>query len=472
MGSQRPHSLWSSEPKTGNGAVLWLGLVVLLWVFDFWAIDRYESEARAVPALLRSGLCGGMCLFLLTKASFLTRVRSACLMSALALLILCGFARVLGDWGDAVSTYSKLLRYLYPPVVFLTACAIGGRGRFSENWAVMAGLAVLLVVGSKMGVLHQRGELKTKFVQEAEDPTLQSRENMGYSIVCCAPLLLWGARRRVPPTVAASLVVCVALALIAGKRGAIVALAGGILTFLAIQMRDRWRMRIQLVAVVIAVGLVGGFFFAQHRYALADDWRDVEDPDRIGSGRGVIYRAVLQGWFDASPVQMVVGRGLLGAMEVTYERLGVEMAAHSDVLEVLSEHGLVGLAVYLAFFWELIKLYMWAVRGRHPAAGPFGAALAMILLPSLYSMALVSQNAVLTWLALGLGAGAIASARWQIRGGWIRHGRPAGHRGVESKWREGYLAAPARWTKRTAAPEDEFGWLDQPRRAFASPGGS
>jgi len=231
-------------------------------------------------------------------------------------------------------------------------------------------------------------------------------------------------------------------------------------------------MRIQLVAVVIAVGLVGGFFFAQHRYALADDWRDVEDPDRIGSGRGVIYRAVLQGWFDASPVQMVVGRGLLGAMEVTYERLGVEMAAHSDVLEVLSEHGLVGLAVYLAFFWELIKLYMWAVRGRHPAAGPFGAALAMILLPSLYSMALVSQNAVLTWLALGLGAGAIASARWQIRGGWIRHGRPAGHRGVESKWREGYLAAPARWTKRTAAPEDEFGWLDQPRRAFASPGGS
>jgi len=293
-------------------------------------------------------------------------------------------------------------------------------------------------------VLHQRGELKTQFVSESIDTRIKSSENIGYSIVCCASLLLWGARRHMPTTIVASMVVCVALALLADKRGAIVAIAGGILTFVAIRMRDRWRRRIQSVGLLIPVGLIGGFFFVQHRYALVDDWRDVHDPDRIGSGRGEIYRAVWQGWLDASLVEMLVGRGLLGTLHVTYERLGTTTAAHSDLLEVLTEYGILGLLVYLAFFWESMKLCIWAVRSRHPAAGPFGVALVMILLPSLYSMALSDTTAVLTYLGLGLGAGEIESSRLRIRGCFTRHGRPCGRRDVNIKWGAGYLAAPAR----------------------------
>ncbi len=81
-------------------------------------------------------------------------------MSVLVLLILCGFARALGEWDDAVSTYSTLLRRLFSPVLFLTACAIGLRGRVSENWVVIAGLAVLLLVGFKSQPSHRNWRKK------------------------------------------------------------------------------------------------------------------------------------------------------------------------------------------------------------------------------------------------------------------------------------------------------------------------
>lgn len=405
-----PAASRKSQQTVSTAATLWLGSLVLSAVLDAWASNENIGPIRTIPTLLRTAVFAAMCVYLVSNLWELAKIRAARLMALLLLLTLSGFARVAGEY-DMRDAPSKLLHSISPQVVFLTACMVGARRSLTDTRIALAGFGILVLLGLMLVDLYRQGALRTVYIT-AVDVRVQSSENMGYRIVVCAPMLLWALRRRLSWPVGLAYTACILLVMLMGKRGAIVSLATGSAVYCAFRIRHQGRQRIQAIALLIAIGSTGAFFSTRHSETLGDDLQDMWDPDRIGSGRGAIYTVILEGWLDASLLEKIAGRGQGSTPSVTNERLGLPVEAHSDVLELLTELGVLGLAVYIVLWFELLRLLRHAIEKDQEIAAAYAAALAMVLPITLYSWSLHGYGIGLLWLLVGLGVGEIQGVEW------------------------------------------------------------
>lgn len=100
-----------------------------------------------------------------------------------------------------------------------------------------------------------------------------------------------------------------------------------------------------------------------------------------GSGRDTIYQIVWNEIRTFDIKSLIIGRGFNG-VELTSK---VELSAHNDFLEVLYDYGLLGLSLYLAMLFNIIKYNIFLIKTKSKSAGAFSASLAIFLVMSMFS---------------------------------------------------------------------------------------
>jgi O-Antigen ligase len=162
-------------------------------------------------------------------------------------------------------------------------------------------------------------------------------------------------------------------AILSGVRAGLLAVVVVLLIFLLSSRLSARKIAIVVaaVALVFATGAVDAITarFDQE----GSEFASVES---AGSGRGGLYRVALEGWADAGPGAWVFGAGLRSVPEFELQELGASFVAHTDILEVGVQLGLLAL-----LGWGLI----W---GAVLAAGLRNLVLAPVLVFSIVNGAL------------------------------------------------------------------------------------
>src|SRR5690606_2283627 len=138
------------------------------------------------------------------------------------------------------------------------------------------------------------------------------------------------------------------------KRGAIFAGAFSLLIFTYYQIRtvskkNRIKGYILSFIGILFIGYFAYDFYLQNEFLI----QRMQQLNEGGtSGRNTIYTNVFNGWYAAdSIIKLIFGFGFAASMKLS----GSGHFAHNDWLELLSNFGLVGVVIYLLFFYSLIK---------------------------------------------------------------------------------------------------------------------
>jgi O-antigen ligase len=138
------------------------------------------------------------------------------------------------------------------------------------------------------------------------------------------------------------------------KRGAIFAGAFGLLVFVYYQLRTvskKNRIKGYLLSIlgIILVSYFAYDFYLQNEF-LIERMRQLEEGNT--SGRNVIYSNVFNSWYNSdSLLNIIFGFGFAASIHLS----GMGRFAHNDWLELLSNFGIVGVTIYLLFFYGLLK---------------------------------------------------------------------------------------------------------------------
>jgi O-antigen ligase len=78
--------------------------------------------------------------------------------------------------------------------------------------------------------------------------------------------------------------------------------------------------------------------------------------DKIGSGRGLIWRSAVANWKDSPAINMILGNGMNKSLELMGQsEVGAPLVSHNGILDVLQHTGLLGLSLYLFFVGTIYK---------------------------------------------------------------------------------------------------------------------
>lgn len=190
-----------------------------------------------------------------------------------------------------------------------------------------------------------------QFLEKLASGETNMVNNISYIFVRLMPFVFLIKKYRL---ISAGLMAILMIFIILGsKRGALLigALILLIYFYYLLKIGDK-RKKIQsyfigfLSAAVLFV--MGYRFFLENEFLL-DRLSNISEGG--GSGRDVIYTAIIDGWYySESFVNFLFGFGFAGSVKLTGN-----LAAHNDWLESLSNFGLLGVLVYLILITTAIK---------------------------------------------------------------------------------------------------------------------
>lgn len=185
---------------------------------------------------------------------------------------------------------------------------------------------------------------------------LETADNIGYALVCCYPAVMLFKNKKIFPIV---ILLVIVGTILAGKRGAIVALAASsiilVLNFLfstSYSLRKKVFLLLLLsIALWFAYQYLGEYFMAtQNRFEKID-----ED---AGHDRPYVYGLFLDGFNNSSFINQLFGNGLSSG------RAFIGVDAHNDWLQLLYEFGMIGLFFYVMYMFSLIKTAVINIKKR------------------------------------------------------------------------------------------------------------
>lgn len=172
----------------------------------------------------------------------------------------------------------------------------------------------------------------------------------GYMILVALPVLLYFFREKTLHTQVTITIMLFLLVLSSMKRGDIIACILAILVYYYIKIKTTGKIDFRIILAILFTALIGFFAF---NYFLATNelfaWRFEQTVEGNSSGRDDIYSS-LWNYFLEAPIDVKL---LGGGFDATLKIAGTR--AHSDILEVLSCEGIVGLAIYVGAFVSLFK---------------------------------------------------------------------------------------------------------------------
>lgn len=115
------------------------------------------------------------------------------------------------------------------------------------------------------------------------------------------------------------------------------------------------------------------YYTSTHSIAILDRMNSIEDDN--GSGRADIWKYTWQMIKDSEPEYLIFGHGF----NAVYTDSSLELSAHTDVLEVIYDYGIIGSLIYIAFWCSLFK-YFKKVKAYIPQlAAPYAVSLVLMI---------------------------------------------------------------------------------------------
>jgi len=172
-------------------------------------------------------------------------------------------------------------------------------------------------------------------------------------------------------------VFCFGACFLTYARAGLVALCSTLLwllvwgTLLQSRAGASWVRRVFAAAVVGTAILVANIGLTD----LSRRWSDLNDPNRAGSGRLVLWAVAAESFNEATLSEQWAGRGYVGMGEFIDSQIGNRIHTHNDVLDMLVMGGVVGIVCLLLVFSALVAPIV-----RAPIGSPeFAAAVAILL---------------------------------------------------------------------------------------------
>lgn len=172
----------------------------------------------------------------------------------------------------------------------------------------------------------------------------------GYMILVALPVMLYFFREKSLRTQVVIVIILFLLVLTSMKRGDILASILAIIVYYYIKLKDTGKIDYRIILAIFITALISYFAF---RYLLATNeifaWRFEQTIEGDSSDRDNIYSS-LWSYFLKSPIEtQLFGGGFDATLRIAGTR------AHSDILEILSCEGIIGLVVYVAAFISLFN---------------------------------------------------------------------------------------------------------------------
>lgn len=172
----------------------------------------------------------------------------------------------------------------------------------------------------------------------------------GYQILVALPVFLYFFRNKALRTQMIITIVLLVLVLTSMKRGDIFACILVVVVYYYIKLRDKGKIDLRIIVAAIVTAFIGFFAF---KYLLATNeifaWRFEQTIEGDSSNRDTIYSSLWNYYLNAPLNVQLFGGGFDATLKIADAR------AHSDVLEVLSCEGIIGLIVYMGAFISLFK---------------------------------------------------------------------------------------------------------------------
>ena len=211
----------------------------------------------------------------------------------------------------------------------------------------------------------------------------ETQSNASYPILYLLPFMLCHRNKALK---IGFMIVVLIVVMYSLKRGGIVALSCGLITYFYIsQIRIKNRKISIVPAISLIIVIVGLLYFIRYfnenilSGMLSDRLSDSVDSG--GSGRLDIYKYYWNVFKDSSLSQLIIGRGWLGSI-----RSGsMGLTCHNDILEVLIDFGIIGLSLYTIFIISLIKMCRKMIKNKHEYAPAMSASIAILLVNSMVS---------------------------------------------------------------------------------------
>ena len=141
-------------------------------------------------------------------------------------------------------------------------------------------------------------------------------------------------------------------AALSGVRSGVVAALFVLIVFI---WRSRLSLRtVALVGCVIVMAVASGAT-STISARLDRESGEFSSIDRVGSGRGLIWRVAIKHWADSGPLGWLLGTGLNTVDRFELEDIGFALIGHSDVITVGVQLGILGLLAWLLIWLGLIR---------------------------------------------------------------------------------------------------------------------
>ena len=132
------------------------------------------------------------------------------------------------------------------------------------------------------------------------------------------------------------------------------------------------------------------------------NYSDNRDFSRFGSGRGLLYYLPIERWINSNLFNFIFGYGF-NATPLFYPTTGLLKAsfyAHSDLVMLVHDYGLIGLIIYSTFFKRLLNIVK-SVRSNSKKVSIYLLIIA-IFFKSLFSGFIVYEYSIFAFALLGL----------------------------------------------------------------------
>jgi O-antigen ligase len=384
----KPASLSSRDLAKAAAWTLCLGLVAMLPLDMLFPLEDDSSQIRLIPHALKLGLLAIMSVYILLTGRDLGR-RGFAMAKALILFIALLTAYVLLAPGAMVESMILYAKYVFWVAAALAFYLLALNGHLQVYHVVLAGSAVIAIASV------------ASICEGLDESAPLARNGYAYTLLWCIPLVLLGRRWKLcllPALLAAFTI------LFTFKRGASVALVLSGLVYLVLVTRQS-RSRGRLIAFsVILLALAAGFAFWQWE-AVAARWQDMGSIDTAGSNRGELYGLVLNHCQQGDLLNLVFGYGFNSVLPYLDGIGYVPVYAHSDLLEILHDQGLLGIAAFLAVHGGFIALLVKAARNKSRFLPSLAMGYCIFVCMNIYSGCTMYSETAFLSLLVGCAAG-------------------------------------------------------------------
>jgi hypothetical protein len=314
---------------------------LLLLLVSIALLDQFidsEDSRRYIVVYLQAAVLGVSLYYL--AMSYLKRMYRIPMHNSILLFIM-----MLSLYGLMTPNLKALPILLYGITFFYPAYYLAKQEILTIKHLQIIGLLLLIIYsyGTYQGIVG-RAERLDNFYERAD--------NLGYNLLYLMPIFALNLKRTRNLVL---LSITFLLVMASFKRGAMLL---GVLV-MALAMWPLLRGKLEVKRRDLKILKISAFVLFLFLLYLVGSYWDILIyrfvAETSGSGRDIIYGTILEEWDKSGPLYQIFGNGLYKVPELLLNKIGTAFYAHSDWYELLYDHGIFGIVVYIILLISIIK---------------------------------------------------------------------------------------------------------------------